>query len=62
MTQKVASLNPTSIAVLELLKNEVIFNKPIYIAMAILNISKTTLYQFRYNYVKDKYRDACKFC
>lgn len=47
---------------IELLKNEVIFNKPIYVGMAILDISKTILYSFHYEYMKNKYGEHCKLC
>ena len=36
-------------------KTELVFNKPIYLGMAILDISKTSMYDFHYNYIKPKY-------
>ena len=41
-------------------KLEVVLNKPIYIGFSILDISKTTLYEFHYNFMKTKLGDFCK--
>ena len=41
-------------------KTELVFNKPVYLGMAILDISKTHMYDFHYNYMKVKYGDDCK--
>ena len=37
-------------------------DKPIYLEMAILDISKTLTYEFWYDYLKPKYKDKVKFC
>ena len=37
-------------------------NKPLYIGMSILDISKTLMYEFWYEYVKPKYNDKAKLC
>ena len=37
-------------------------NKPVYLDMSILDISKTFMYEFWYDYSKPKYRDRAKLC
>ena len=37
-------------------------NKPIYLGMSILDISKTLMYEFWYDYIKPKYQDRAKLC
>ena len=41
-------------------KSTVVLNKPIYLGQAILDISKTIMYDFHYGYVKPKYGDRAR--
>ena len=41
-------------------KTELKFNKPVYLGMSNLDISKTLMYDFHYNYIKQKYEDKAK--
>ena len=47
---------------IELRKTKVYMNKPIYIGQAVLDISKTLMYTFFYDYLKPKYEDKVKLC
>ena len=37
-------------------------NKPVYLGLSILEISKTLMYEFWYDYMKPKYSDKVKLC
>ena len=37
-------------------------NKPIYLGLSILEISKTLMYEFWYDYIKSKYQQNAKLC
>ena len=37
-------------------------NKPIYLGLSILEISKTLMYEFWYDYMKPKYNSNIKLC
>ena len=48
--------------IMEMKKVEVKMNKPVYLGQAILDISKTLMYEFWYHYIKPKYRDNARLC
>ena len=41
-------------------KTEVYFNKPVYVGQAILDLSKTLMFDFHYNYIKEKYHNKAE--
>ena len=41
-------------------KTKLYFNKPVYLGMIILDLSKSLMYNFHYNYIKTKYGDKVK--
>ena len=48
--------------IMEMEKLQVRMNKPIYLGQAILDISKTLMYEFWYDYIKPKYGDKARLC
>ena len=48
--------------IMEMNKVEVKMNKPIYLGQAILDINKTLMYEFWYDYIKPKYGDVARPC
>ena len=46
----------------EMKKTKVKMNKPMYLGMSILDISKMIMYKFWYDYFKPKYGDKAKLC
>ena len=48
--------------IMEMKKVEVKINKPIYLGQAKLDISKTLMYEFWYDYIKPIYVDKAKLC
>ena len=47
---------------IEMKKTKVKINKPVYLGMSILDISRTLMYKFWYDYIKSKYEDRAKLC
>ena len=47
---------------IEMKNLKVKMNKPIYLVMSILDISKTLMYEFWYDYVKLKWQERAKLC
>ena len=47
---------------IEMKKVKVKMNNPVYLEFSILEISKTLMYEFWYDYMKPKYLDKAKLC
>ena len=47
---------------IEMKKTNVKMNKPIYLVMSMLDISKTLMYEFCYDSIKPTYHDKAKLC
>ena len=49
-----------NLALVHLKKTSLTMNKPVYLGMCILDLSKTIMYDFHYNYIKPKYGEKAK--
>ena len=50
------------LSIIEMKRTKVKMNKPIYLGLSIIDISKILMYEFWYNYMKPKYNDNVKLC
>ena len=50
------------LSIIEMKKTKIKMNKPIYLGLSILEISKILMYEFRYDCMKPKYNDNVKLC
>ena len=50
------------LSIIEMNKTKVKMNKPIYLGLSILDISKLLMYKFLYDYMKPKYGNDVKLC
>ena len=50
------------LSIIEMKKTKVKMNKPIYLGLSILEISKILMYEFWYDYMKPKYDNIVKVC
>ena len=51
-----------SLLVIQMKKTAIMMNKPIYLGQAILDISKTLMYEFWYDYIKPKHKEKAQLC
>ena len=50
------------LSIIEMKKTNVKMNKPIYLGLSLLEISKILMYEFWYDYMKPKYNDNVRLC
>ena len=50
------------LSIIEMRRTKVKMNKPIYLGLSILEINKTLMYEFWYDYMKPKYGNDVKLC
>ena len=50
------------LSMIEMKKTKLKMNKPIYLGLSILEISKILMYEFWYDYIKPKYNDNVRLC
>ena len=58
----IINLISEDLSIIEMKKTKLKMNKPIYLGLSILEISKTLMYEFWYDYMKPKYNDKVKLC
>ena len=51
-----------NLSIIEMKKTKIKMNKPIYLGLSILEISKILMYEFWYDYMEPKYDDNVKLC
>ena len=51
-----------NVLTIEMKKVQVKMNEPVYLGLLILEISKTLMYEFSYDYIKPEYRCNAKLC
>ena len=47
---------------IEMQKTEILMNKPVYLALLVLELSQILMYNFWYDYVKPKFGEKPKLC
>ena len=51
-----------NLSIIKMRRTKVKMNKPIYLGLSNLEISKLLMYEFWYDYMKPKYNDSVKLC
>ena len=49
-----------NLVVIHMKKTKIVYDKLVYLELCILDLSKTLMYDFHYNYVKKKYGEKAK--
>ena len=49
-----------NVLAIEIKKTQILMNKPVYLGLSKLDLSKTVMYEFQYDYVKPKYGEKAK--
>ena len=47
---------------IEMRKTQILMNKPVYLGLSILDLRKTVMYEFWYDYAKPRYGENAKLC
>ena len=55
-----AKLFTKNLLAIEMKKTQITINKLVYLGLLILDLNKTVMYDFRYDYVKPKYAEKTK--
>ena len=55
-----ATIFDKNLIAIHMKKTEIYFNKPVYVGQAILDLSKMLMFDFHYNYIKDKYKEKAE--
>ena len=55
-----ATIFDENLVAVHMKKTEIYFNKPIYVGQAILDLSKTLMFDFHYNYIRKKYNNKAE--
>ena len=50
------------LSAIEMGRTQILLNKPVYLGLSTLDLSKTVTYEFWHDYVKPKYRENAKLC
>ena len=53
---------PENLLAVEKKKMKVKMDKPTYLGISVIEISKTLMYEFQYDYIKPKYQNNAKLC
>ena len=60
-TYKGCKIFHENLVAVSMMKSRLVLNKPAYVGMCILDLSKTLMYDFHYNFIKAKYGEKNNF-